>query len=390
MAKWRNFIGPVALAVVTVACGHKGPPLPPLIHVPVPPGDFLAERRGSNVDLTFTVPATNTDGSRPANIERVEIYAYDGFPPRSDIDLLKQARRIASIDVKAPSDPNQTVEADESDEDLEPLEGKGLDQGGPAHVDDQVLKIELPVDGPEWATPVRTYIGIGINTKGRRGPASRRTAVSLGPAPPPPSSPVVEYDDQRIELSWDKPASISETPDPAASSRTSDDKTAGFFVYEHPEKGSPVRLNGTPVAETTFADRRKEKIVWGAERCYAVSTVHEVEGLPVESEPSAPVCVNLVDTFPPKAPAGLQAVPSQHVISLIWNENAETDLAGYLVLRGPSEDGPLEAITPAPIADAHYEDAMAEPGMTLFYAIVAVDKAGNRSQPSDAVSAAAR
>ena len=99
----------VMVATVALgACGRKGPPLPPLVLVPVAPADIAAERRGDDVDVRFTVPATNTDGSRPANIERVDVFAIDGAPPSVDADLLKRAKRIASVDVKSPRDPNAT------------------------------------------------------------------------------------------------------------------------------------------------------------------------------------------------------------------------------------------------------------------------------------------
>src|SRR6267378_4772577 len=52
-------------AALAAGCGKKGPPLPPLLKLPAPPADLTAERRGSKVDLQFTVPGANTDGSRP-------------------------------------------------------------------------------------------------------------------------------------------------------------------------------------------------------------------------------------------------------------------------------------------------------------------------------------
>ena len=58
----------LVVVLLCVACGKKGPPLPPLVKLPVAPLDLAAERRGSTVDLQFTVPSVNTDGSRPANV----------------------------------------------------------------------------------------------------------------------------------------------------------------------------------------------------------------------------------------------------------------------------------------------------------------------------------
>ena len=63
------------VVLLCVACGKKGPPLPPLVKLPAAPADLTAERRGNVVDLQFTVPATNTDGTRPANISRADAYA---------------------------------------------------------------------------------------------------------------------------------------------------------------------------------------------------------------------------------------------------------------------------------------------------------------------------
>ena len=92
-----------------MACGKKGPPLPPLVKLPVAPDNFTAVRRGDTVALDFTVPSTNTDKTRPANVQRVEVYAFTGPTPPTDAELLKRAAKVASVVVKAPRDPNQTT-----------------------------------------------------------------------------------------------------------------------------------------------------------------------------------------------------------------------------------------------------------------------------------------
>ena len=48
-------------------------------------------RRADAVELQFTVPSTNTDGTRPANIERVDVYGFAG-PDIKDEELVKQFR----------------------------------------------------------------------------------------------------------------------------------------------------------------------------------------------------------------------------------------------------------------------------------------------------------
>src|SRR5207244_8145140 len=97
-----------------------------------------------------------------------------------------------------PGDPEQ------SEADIEPPEGQGLDQGTVAHVQEALTA--PAVTGTPSATPatgaVRTYVGVGITTKGRRGPSSRRAAVPLVPSPPPPLKAEVTYTESAITLRW--------------------------------------------------------------------------------------------------------------------------------------------------------------------------------------------
>ena len=124
----------LAVAIAAVACGKKGPPLPPLVRLPSAPADFAAELRGVTVDLQFTVPTANTDNSRPANVQRVDVYGITTGETLTDAQFFKIGKRVASIDVKAPRDPDSAIEEDEPPADMEAPEGKGLDQGARAHV----------------------------------------------------------------------------------------------------------------------------------------------------------------------------------------------------------------------------------------------------------------
>ena len=141
-----------------------------------------------------------------------------------------------------------------------------------------------------------------------------------------------------------------------------------------------------PIAEAQFSDARIE---WGAERCYVVRAVETVGDLTLESDAAPPACQKLVDTFPPAAPKGLTAVPTEGAINLIWQSNGEKDLAGYLVLRAVAPGENLSPVTPSPIQGTTFKDAV-EPAVRYVYAVAAVDKAGNTSAPSGAVEATAR
>jgi fibronectin type 3 domain-containing protein len=85
----------------------------------------------------------------------------------------------------------------------------------------------------------------------------------------------------------------------------------------------------------------------------------------------------------------LSAVASEGAVSLIWEANPEADLAGYLVFR--AEGGrPPQPLTPQPIKETTFRDATPTRGVRYVYTVVALDTAGNRSAPSNAVEESAR
>ena len=186
------------------ACGKKGPPLPPLVKLPVAPANLTADRRANTVDLQFTIPNANTDSTRPANVARVDVYGYTGAAGVSDLQVLKQGTRVASIPVKAPRDPDATFDPDDPDQseaDVNPPEGDGLEQGAVARVREE-LALVAPVGAAEAAPPVRTYVGVSITTKGRQGQLSRRAAVPLVPPPAAPPVAAATYTETAVTVSW--------------------------------------------------------------------------------------------------------------------------------------------------------------------------------------------
>jgi hypothetical protein len=315
-----------AAMAAAVACGKKGPPLAPIRRAPAKIADLAARRTGDVVRLTFTPPAKNDDGSEPADLARVDVYALtvpklDEAP--DDAAFVNKATIVATVEQPA--------------------------LGQTALLEEKVA--------PDAAAPARVYVAVPVSAKRRRGAPSGRAVVSLGPAPAPPGGLRAQYDAKAITLDW-LPAT------PAAD---------GYVVYEVKQGvPAPSPLNATPLQETAFADVRLE---FGVERCYAVRAVAKAaSGGMIESEASS-ACVTAKDAFAPAAPAGVAAVASPGAISLIWDANAEPDLAGYLILRGEAPGEKLQALTPAPIRETTYRDDTVKPGVRYVYSIVAVDGA---------------
>jgi hypothetical protein len=365
---WRATHAPVGNAVAAVVatlaitgCGKKGPPLPPLISLPAAPGESTAIRRGMTVEIQFTVPGNNTDGSKPADVERVDVYGLTQADASPD-EIVQRGSRIGSVPVNPPPDPDDDPDAVPTPDAKAPPK-RGIDQGTVGRVVEDLAAV--------LAGGSRSYVTVGVNRKGRRGAMSPRTTIPLGPPPPPPGAPTITYTDTRISVSWTAVAGGASPP-------------ATYHIYE---PGPTIhRLSARALVEPPYTD---ERIAWGEVRCYAVRTVQTTGGLTMESEASEPACVTLTDTFPPAAPTGLTAVAGDGSISLIWNASAEKDAAGYLVLRAIAPAATPVPVTPAPIPETTFRDTVAA-GVRVIYAVQAVDTAGNVSPMSAPIEETAR
>ncbi len=265
----------------------------------------------------------------------------------------------------------------------------------------------------------RVYVAVGVNHKGHRGLFSQRGAVPLIPVPPAPTGLRVTYTETQIDLAWTPPAGappppaprqkdptilprrpiapggaswfydVFEVPPPAERSSTAAPASLSSAPPVVPRVEPPVAVNKQPLPAAAFTDARLE---FGTERCYEVRTVNVFGKLQEESEASDVVCVTPRDTFPPAPPRGLIAVPGEGVISLSWEPNSESDLAGYLVLRAEQPGGALQPLMREPIQATTFDDKTVKPGVRYVYAVAAVDKATppNISRESERIEETAR
>jgi hypothetical protein len=182
-----------------------------------------------------------------------------------------------------------------------------------------------------------------------------------------------EPGDGFVALSWSPP------PPPEAP------ESLSFSVHRRLENEASypeAPLNPEPVSGTSLKDGTA---VFGSTICYVVAAV--LPSSSISSLPSEEVCLTPEDRFPPAAPTGLVAVPSEEGILLSWREVDAPDRKGYRVYRGASPEGPFESL--AEVTGTSYTDGAAAPGETLFYHVTAIDGAPgtNESPPSEVVEA---
>jgi hypothetical protein len=286
---------------------------------------------------------------------------------------------------------------------LDTLTPDELIQGAVTAVDPRRPElVPLPLPGVTLPTVLRRfYLAIPFSQRGRPGPPGAQAELVLTMLPDPPTEVRVSYAPATLSLAWepsggllgfllDRPLSpepvpfetlqslVAVIPQPVDASVPPGPTTYNVyrelaldpFVLPPPALPSwrvaaPLALNPAPLAATSIADAVES----GRARCY---TVRAQRGA-VMSEPSPPACITPIDVFPPAAPAGLAAVPSEGGISLIWEPNAELDLSGYLVLRREAGDATLRQLTETPIGEARYRDTTVQPGTRYIYSVVAVD-----------------
>jgi hypothetical protein len=87
--------------------------------------------------------------------------------------------------------------------------------------------------------------------------------------------------------------------------------------------------------------------------------------------------------FPPFPPDGVFSVTGDELVTIYWNANQESDLAGYRVWRG-NEDltGPYDVIATVSADQTFYDDFDVNNGETWFYAVTAFDNNDHESELS--------
>lgn len=93
------------------------------------------------------------------------------------------------------------------------------------------------------------------------------------------------------------------------------------------------------------------------------------------------------DLTPPAAPSGQWASASSGQVILDWNDNPETDLAGYNVYRTTVSGGSYVRLNDALLDASGFLDAAVSNGTLYHYVITAVDASFNESARSYEVSA---
>jgi hypothetical protein len=405
----------LAALIASAACGKKGPPLAPIVHVPAAVETIAAQRRGDEVVVTMTVPSKNIDGTMPVDIGRIDVFGYTGTsaPPRGR--FLEVATLVGAVTVAQPKTEAGSPAPDPATS-SDPLPGTAATFRETLTPETLVAKPipPAPVTGKREPLPLPTavaapegplrrfYLALPVSPRGRIGPPGPVAEVRLTPLPEAPATVTRTLVADAVRLDWEPSGGLlgflldrSLAPEISPLDEPADADPAPAAVLDGPTRYNvyreiasppqtdvppkaaapvaavPVLLNPTPLDVLTFSD--PVTALDGRERCYVVRSVRGQGAQAVEGNPSERVCIEPVDNAAPEPPAGLQAVVSEGSIALIWVPNAEADVAGYLVLRGEAGDATLTPVTDAVVTEARYTDRTVKPGVRYVYAVQAID-----------------
>lgn len=384
----------LACVLVVPACGKKGGVQAPLTLVPQKIETLKAAQRGGLVLLEWTNPSAYIDGRALDEISEVEIWleerpdppapgpgAKPSAPPKES-DFAARAKRVAILTAAAKPAPKSA----RTPKDKKPASSSAAPKAPPnaAYV--------YRLDPARWAG--RTFVfalRVRDTKKGRLSDFSSEIAFKPKALAAPPAGVRAAVFADRIEVRWTAPSTNFDGSAPPL--------VKGFIIYRSeaaasPDAtgvpaaaGPPRRLNAVPVADVVYADH---DFSFGPTYRYFVRAAGAAAEPFLESEDSDAVEVRPQDVFPPAVPADLSALAGPDFVTLIWDAVGDKDLAGYHVWRRVAGGANYARVTAVPVPEPTYTDRAIEKNTTYEYAITSVDRTGNESPKSTAVSVVVR
>jgi len=335
-----------------IACGVPGPPVPPVPKIPQAPSGLTARQVGERVQLRWTLPRLNTDGTRlegPPTIEILRTFVAGSLPPAET--FAAEAKVVYSL-------PGQVVSSF--------LQGDIV--AFPDVMNPGLLR--------EQAGRVAVYAVRATNDNGQSAGMSNPVGQRVYPVAAPILRIQTQVKERAIELRWEPPTRTT--------SGSALEAIAGYQVYRS-ESGGPGSFVLHGAAATSVYEDTQFR--FGQKYFYFVRTLAQYGADTVESDSSATVEILARDLFPPPVPVNLIVVAGSGRVDLTWDASPAPDLAGYFVYRSPESGKDYQRLTSEALRVLSFADSNVKPGTRYYYVVTAVDAEGNESVFSQEVAA---
>lgn len=344
------------LAFLSLACGKRRPPLPPVERIPQRTELLSGAQRGNQVILSWPAPRRNAPDDSVQSIRRIDIYRLAESPssplPLTEEEFSTRSTLIGSRNYETIKNVGDTLTYTDT--------------------------LELA------GQPTRLRYAIRyVNAAGQR--AAFSNFLLIEPAAKiaePPNIIGHELSENAVTIIWSPPTTNIDDSTPV--------NLLGYNIYRVEKSQTEIGqtpINSTLITSTRYSD---QSFRFGEEYNYVVRSVSlGTGGNQVESLNSNAILVAPLDTFKPSAPKYLSIAPGPSRLALFFPANPEHDVVGYYIYRSTDPDLPKDQwkkITPNLLTRTTFQDESIEPGKKYYYYIVAVDAAGNQSAPSEVES----
>jgi hypothetical protein len=372
--------------LAAAGCASPGEPIERKPPIPSTVTDLTAEQSGNDVILRFTIPKETVDDNPLAQSPTIEIFraihpSGGAAAPSSRAALL----------VTIPSAMLATYTTGDHFR----------------YVDSLTAGDFLP----NHQQSVASYVVRTRASPKKESADSNRVELNIYPGPQPIVDLQAQATQSAILLNWTPPQATltgdvpviagyhiyranAQSPQPATAASASDSTAAAGGASSSSSAATPATTSPlVQIGEASTPAYRDGDTQFEKTYVYSVRSVMQANGKLLESADSNFATITLRDTFPPSAPTRLIATPvpaeqgqAAH-IDISWEINPETDLAGYNVYRSEQAGAYGTRINPQLLPTPAFRDMNAVPGQSYFYTVTAVDRTGNESAVSSAVTA---
>jgi hypothetical protein len=366
------------LCALMIGCAQTGPPLPPSLELPKPPGDLRAVRKGDRVALSWSEPTLTTDRQSVR-------YIGPTLVCRSVESEITQCGNPAALLPAPAAGPHKASSPHKKK--------SSADKPSPLSYTDTLPASLLRAD----PAAELTFAVEVLNRNARGAGLSNRVHVPAVVTLPPPGDVAAALNGDGVELTWTSNDAAQKVFDELGGE--SPEVQVRYRVYRHlesagDESSAKDAIAGEVAFERGVVHFMDSGFEWEKTYLYrvtAVTIVKRADGdVQVEGDDSAPVRVVAHDVFPPSVPTGLQAAYSgegqKPFIDLIWAPVTSADLTGYNVYRSETGGAGMVRVNSELVKSPAYRDMAVESGKTYTYSVSAVDARGNESGRSEATS----
>lgn len=319
--------------------------------------DLHAEQTANQVVLTFTLPTKTVDLRPLTHPLAIEIYRGIGAPGADSEAHMTLLATVPSAEVNQYATEGRVLYVDS----LRPEDFA-----------------QRNVAGASYSVRTRASVERGSEP-------SNVAYLLIRPAFEPVSDLKTQVTQSAIALTWTAPTKTFTGSTPSVT---------GYRIYRAEERspGESLQAPFVKMGDSESPSFQDTQFEFGKTYVYSVRSVvgSGVEAL--ESADSNLVRITPRDTFPPAAPLGLvvalvpRATDTPAHLEASWAISPEIDVAGYNVYRSEQEGTRGVRLTTDLLLTPAFRDMNVQPGQRYFYTVTAVDRSGNESLASEAVS----